>query len=137
MSTRKEQAKGSSIFYLIDEENKTITAKMRTDCLVNDVYDAMGRWSLGIASNIYKNQELQRKYFEGTAKCSPEDKFDIELGKKLARARMLKKYYKVRTNIFNQIAEEYSHYLTRIEDQLNYSWLASNDNIQTVKELSK
>ena len=38
-------------------------------------------------------KNLLKQRYTGKAKCSPEDLFDVEYGKNLARARMLTKFY--------------------------------------------
>ena len=38
----------------------------------------------------------------GRAKCHPDDKFDLEYGKKLARKRLLKKYSRMRYLFFRK-----------------------------------
>ena len=44
------------------------------------------------------------KYNEwGIAKCHPDDKFDIEYGKKLARKRLVTKYNRMRYLFFNRL----------------------------------
>ena len=44
------------------------------------------------------------KYNEwGIAKCHPNDKFDIEYGKKLARERLIKKYCRMRYLFFKEL----------------------------------
>lgn len=45
-----------------------------------------------IACVIKVNRLLGYNKFVGKAKCLPEDKFDVELGKKLASARAYQKY---------------------------------------------
>lgn len=39
----------------------------------------------------------------GTAKCSPNDKFDKQFGKKLARERLVTKYNRMRFRYFKQV----------------------------------
>ena len=44
------------------------------------------------------------KYNEcGIAKCHPDDKFDLEYGKKLARKRLVTKYNRMRYLFFNKL----------------------------------
>ena len=39
----------------------------------------------------------------GKAKCHPDDKFDLEYGKKLARKRLIKKYCRMRYLFFKEL----------------------------------
>ena len=135
MSIRKEQKEGSSIIYLIDEENKTVTAKIpannaylsvRYDCHKHH-FAPYGMWSV--------EKEDRRNYIIGKAVCAPEDTFDVEVGKKLARVRALKKFYAIKMKAFDTIAAEYDGYLRAIEDYMNYSWLRYNDNLEIEKEI--
>lgn len=40
----------------------------------------------------------------GVAKCSPEDEFDLETGKRIARARLFKKYYKNKEKVYLEVS---------------------------------
>jgi hypothetical protein len=126
MPIRKEQKQGSSIFYLIDEENRTITAKIPVDSAVDSFYsdcnkrDIFGWYDGELEIRTYG------KYFVGVAKCAPEDTFDIEIGKRLARDRALKKFYKAKLRAFHKMADLFDKDLKTIEDYMDYSWLAVN-----------
>lgn len=80
--------------------------------------DAHGSYEL--VSDIINNKDLSddykdkiRRYADkltehglfGVAKCSPEDEFDLETGKKIAKARLLKKYYKKKEKIYLEVSE--------------------------------
>ena len=43
--------------------------------------------------------KLTEHRLTGVAKCSPEDEFDLETGKRIARARLLKRYYKKKEKV--------------------------------------
>jgi len=47
---------------------------------------------LPLIYNIVHDCLDKRSNFEGRAKCHPSDVFDVEIGKKLAKERLLKKY---------------------------------------------
>jgi len=139
MSIRKEQKQSSSIFYLIDEENKTITAKIPVDSAWENFRDDC--WKRGIAPGsaypaCFKAYRV-KKYFVGTAVCAPTDTFDIEFGKKLARSRALKQFYKCKLNLFKVVAEELNKELMDIEDYMNYSWLSANRFAEDIKSMCK
>jgi len=137
MSIRKEQKEGSAIIYLIDEENRTVTAKIPTKNLLEGALNDCGKYSL-VSWRVYETIEnYPHTYFVGTAKCAPEDTFDIETGKRLAAARMFKKYYKTKLMAFNKVAIDIDNDLTSCEDLMNYSWLAFNKFADVEKEILK
>lgn len=49
--------------------------------------------------------ELTRGGLVGVAKCHPYDEFDIEKGKKLARYRLLKKYYFKKKKVYDRLID--------------------------------
>lgn len=61
-------------------------------------------------SDYYKNKikkyadKLTEHGLVGVAKCSPEDEFDIEIGKRIAKARLFKKYYKNKQKVCLEIS---------------------------------
>lgn len=53
-----------------------------------------------------KDSLYHMSYVEcGKAKCHPDDKFDIEYGKKLARKRLVTKYNRMRYLFFRELDE--------------------------------
>ena len=80
--------------YVINEEKKTVTC-IAWDC-ENDLIEYLLKkssdsFTLDTLVQNYEKLLLNHKYV-GTAKCSPEDTFDVEIGKKIARAKMREKY---------------------------------------------
>jgi len=61
--------------------------------------------------------------------------FDEEMGKQIARNRLLEKYYKIRLNYLQYIGDELSKQIDVVEDQMNYSWLRYNDYVDANKEI--
>lgn len=47
----------------------------------------------------------------GVAKCHPNDKFDFEVGKKLAKARLLDNYYRIQNDISQEVIKRIRHQL--------------------------
>lgn len=130
MSIRKEQKKGSSIIYLIDEENRTVTAKIPVQSMIEGAYGDCRKYNLPVNKVYEVFKGYPHKYFVGIAKCAPEDEFDIELGKRLAAARMFEKYYKTKLEIFRRTADQIDNLLTSCEDLMNNNWLALDKNIK-------
>ena len=80
--------------YIINEEKRTVTC-IAWDC-ENDLIEHLLKkssdsFTLDILIQNCEKLLLNHKYV-GTAKCSPEDTFDVEIGKKIARAKMREKY---------------------------------------------
>ena len=85
------------IYYEVDEEKGIVIARM-TDCQYSAM-KVLGKLGLELIKNynLNLNKVMINKDYSGKAKCHPEDDFDLEIGKRIARNRMLKKYYSART----------------------------------------
>ena len=97
----------SKINYVINKEKRTIVAIM-TDCEY-DILDSLikaGLYSLYDYGDKVKKAMIPN-VFRGKAKCSPEDEWDEEAGKKIARERMLAKYYLHKAKKFKQILADF------------------------------
>jgi hypothetical protein len=87
--------------YDVDEENRTVTAKVK----VKFPAFAKNRHFIRPNNDCHDVRAAFRKYpktFIGKATCNPNDTFDIEKGKKIARARADKMAY----NSFNMYIRE-------------------------------
>lgn len=95
---------GSSIYYYVDVEKGIVIAKM------DNVYSEMSSTfeklkrsvneeGRGIMKLVFRNMEIPIT-LKGKATCSENDEFDLDFGMKLARDRLLRKYYKIMTNVF-------------------------------------
>ena len=107
MATIAEKSKGGGVTYYIDEASGTVVAKLH--CSKYDAIEAFAR----ICENefyshfsdcpfeindrrynsTYSKKHLIKDYYIGKAKCSADDKFDPEFGKKLALNRAKAKYH--------------------------------------------
>lgn len=128
------------IKYYINEDKGTVVAKFnghyRKDCsiwcrLLGDVLDKIGKdtkKNTNICGEQYKTLALGMDSYSdeiddyiycndrlyGLAKCTPEDKFDVEIGKEIARKKLLAKYFKfekkmlqIAHNMYAKFATEY------------------------------
>ena len=69
------------------------------------------------------------KYVEcGKAKCHPDDKFDLEYGKKLARKRLVTKYNRMRYLFFRELDKYIASYHSIISSKRDKYFLASEGN---------
>ena len=61
----------------------------------------------------------------GKAKCHPDDKFDIEYGKKLARKRLVTKYNRMRFLFFKELDKYLASYHNIVSAKRDKYFLAS------------
>lgn len=113
----------TKITYNIDKENRIITASM--DECTFDVYVNLTKMNLDFCLlrnlfNLFPNEIFMKYSYKGVAKCHPEDKWDEEMGKELARARLLKKYYKDYTDIIKQIIMKIDYLASGIKEKYYY-----------------
>lgn len=52
---------------------------------------------------VFRVLRNRRDSLHGVAKCHPNDEFDFEVGKKLAKERLLNNYYIIQSNIFWEV----------------------------------
>ena len=86
----------TKIRYIINEEKRTVVAIMEhcardADDIFTHDFTAEGIDVLCYASN-FKN--YLKNTYRAKAKCSMDDEWDVEVGKKVAREKMLAKYYR-------------------------------------------
>ena len=66
------------------------------------------------------------KYNEwGIARCHPDDKFDLEYGKKLARKRLVTKYSRMRYLFFRELDNYIASCLSIVSTKMDKYYLAS------------
>ena len=119
----------TNIKYVVNPEKKTVVCLL--EGCKDDVYNAMSPSEQAIVLFLHVNCELNNKYI-GVAKCDPEDTFDEEFGRKLARNRMLKKYYRDRAYIYYNIKECVDTFSTRF---FKYSAKYSNMELEKSREI--
>lgn len=113
----------TKITYNIDKENRIITASM--DECVFDAYDNLKK--IGLDANLLLNffnlgwtEFTMRRVYKGVAKCHPDDDWDEEKGKELAKARLLRKYYKDYAHLFGKILFKIDRFYSEVEKKFNY-----------------
>lgn len=96
------------IRYEIDTEKRTVTAKL-TGCKLN-VVNALNRKFGGaiVAENtkLYKDALMQDE-FTGVARCHPDDTFDVDFGRKLAKQRMMLKHHKAKLRALEAVQKDF------------------------------
>ena len=106
------------IKYIVNKEKRTIAAVIEFEpeepCFKNsrwiysNIYDV---WALlnhigDKYTKKYHNESRKMyfpKYMSAKAKCDPQDEWDEEYGKKLARERLMEKIHNYRNNAYNII----------------------------------
>ena len=116
--------KRSKIEYIINEEKRTVVAIMR-DCkndacrlFARDVEKIYGtEFWYPLHSLDYKINDTYR----GKAHCSEDDAWDVEEGKRIARNRMLFKYYRARYKALEKIYEDWGKVFSSLGDRVSYA----------------
>lgn len=127
MPNVKQVSNGGNVTYYINEEAGVVVAKI--ECMhrePDEIVESIS-WKLRRSDsrmegiNTYlagdnSRYEL-RPYYTGVAKCSPDDTFDIEVGKRIALARAQIKYHEALGDILLDIAESVSVFVQTIADR--------------------
>ena len=103
------------IKYFVNEEKGTVFCKME-DCS-KDTINILEK------DGIYKkdmSDSFMQNTYTGKAKLSPEDKWDEETGKRIARNKMLLKYYTKRKKILNNNYVELLSQLKKVGERQDY-----------------
>ena len=112
------------IRFFVDEATKTVACTIYPDR--NEVYKEFQ--NLCEKENVemhvyfdgnYQNSFLNRRYC-GKAKCHPEDTFDVEKGKEIAKARAMQKYDEAKLMAFQRIANRVSDLLDRMDRAVEF-----------------
>ncbi len=60
---------------------------------------------------VFRVLRNRRDSLRGVAKCHPNDEFDFEVGKKLAKERLLDNYYRIQNDISREVIKRIRHKL--------------------------
>lgn len=77
---------------------------------------------------VYCVTKYENETVKGIAKCSPEDKFDLEKGKRLAKARCVKKLYNKKLNH----ARDTLTFLMELQDEITCLLTAAENDFDSV-----
>jgi hypothetical protein len=121
------------IEYRVNKDKGTVCAFM-TNCrqdFINYVYNATRIHRRGVCSSLA--DLVQSKWdkfpdrFVAVAKCNPTDKWNEELGKEVAKAKLLIRYYTSRSNFIRNIYTEMSQVIQESLNNLNFGFMVSMD----------
>ena len=63
---------------------------------------------------VFRVLRNRRDSLRGVAKCHPNDEFDFEVGKKLAKARLLDNYYRIQKDISKEVIKTIHYQLNNM-----------------------
>ena len=115
------------IKYVIDEEKRTVVCYM-TNCRY-DALDALRQSgalcmiavpTMGCKPYLKPSKLLINDIYRGKAKCHPDDIWNVEEGKRIARNRMLATYYMGRFRRLAYVEEKIRELYDTIKDKVDY-----------------
>ena len=120
--------------YIVNEEKRTVICVIHTGEQDNEVGMEWAtaqnlRDDLMVDSWYLRNVAGARlpKHFAGKAVCSPHDKWDVEIGKKIARYRALEKYHYSTIRRMRTFLDKAKTAQQRVEDRLYDEIHATNE----------
>lgn len=98
--------------YFINEEKKTVICKL-TNCY-NSLQCDMCKAGWDFHPDLFLNDS-----YIGKAKCSDEDTFDVEFGKKLAYQRAVVKLNTAKTKVLRRFEQNYKDFMVMLLKDIN------------------
>lgn len=111
------------VTYKVFPEQRVVVAEIH-ECRF-DAHHIINQLACNVISSLHvsllRDDErfLMDHYFKATARCHPEDEFDVEIGKKIALKKLTEAYHRS----LNKHVANYMKYLVTITDNIN-SFLA-------------
>ena len=120
------------IQYNVNKEKRTIVATFKTNNLHTYLYESL----YGMAHNIFKGTKLLKRFhiftyrlankcidnhpvMIGIAKCHPDDEWDENKGKILAKNRLLYKWEALKEDFLNKLDEQFYNDFTNVKNRLS------------------
>ena len=92
------------IKYNVDRENGIVTATI--DGCANDALNHVNRRLKSAGFAVVETDKLKMKdAFTAKAKCHPDDEFNEDTGKEIARSRVLDKYHANRVDVLQKFEQ--------------------------------
>jgi len=85
----------------------------------DDAYNVL-RKRLPSYISIDKDAVKMRSVFRASASCHPDDVFDVEQGKAIAKARAIRKYNAAMSKVLDKFAWEVDNYLDYLDTRIDY-----------------
>lgn len=95
----------SNISYYVDVEKGVVAAVMEgvRNSLQDEIFNECDGWDKGISFINYVNWTPVPQKLTAKATCHENDEFDLETGMRIARKRLLHKYYRLFRQVLNTI----------------------------------
>lgn len=117
-------------YKVIDEKGMVKAFLYDTD---KDVYNKLQKEYNKLVEQ--SNFELLRKSYSAQAKISPADDWDEDVGKRIAKDRLLVKYYDDRVESGIEIAEFYEKLLVELYEMIRKDFNKRADYIRDLEEM--
>jgi hypothetical protein len=99
-----------SIQYDINEDKKTVTAQV--DCSILSTFKDPQTL---VVLTMYSYLPIHKtRHFIGVARCKDDDVFDIEVGKRVARLKLLKSIKRTQLNTLNAVKSHLTNSITQL-----------------------
>lgn len=117
-----------NLIYYVDEAKRTV-ACVATECeydlvaeLIKEFNDSKkeNKFLLGTLLSIYEDDLILDYKYIGKAYCDINDEFDVEIGRKIARQKMRKKYNTAKANRMENFYRKLHIILNGTENRLNF-----------------
>ena len=103
--------------YSVIEDRRKVVARL--EGCENDAYNLlMKRLPAGLI--LDKNAVKMQNVFKASVTCHPEDDFDEDIGKAIAKVRVIEKYNRAMFKILDSFADSIGTYLDDIVDRVDY-----------------
>lgn len=106
--------KFENVQYFVNEEKRVVVCKIYDD--PESVIDDMAKYNMVPGSMEAYLYALGPSMFVGKAKCSAEDVFDVELGKRIAYKRAVAKMFQSKQKTLHRIHRGNSEMFKKFED---------------------
>ena len=95
----------SNICYYVDVEKGVVAAVMEnvSESISTEIFHTCNEWDNGIGFIKYTTWKDVPQKLTAKATCHENDEFDLETGMRIARKRLLHKYYRLFRQILNTI----------------------------------
>lgn len=114
------------IKYSVNSEDNVTTATI-TKCSEDVLKKLENIFGYKITDKRMVKAALISEEFSGKSKCHPEDTFDENIGKDIARKRMMEKYHQARIKAFNRVDK-------LLDDKATAIMMAIQHEIKTCKK---
>jgi hypothetical protein len=126
MSDIKTEVQGN-IKYSLGRDGRTVTAivTVQPDSIIGEMGSILVKSSVPIfiatEFDVNPSVMLINDTYIGKATCHPDDEFDWEIGKRYAKLRALKAYYRDRKKVFDRISKIYDDAARRMRSAADHN----------------